>query len=593
METTVAVQGMGAIAHAEGVFFRVWAPNADRVFVTGDFNDWSDSADELEPEGDGYWGGNAEAAKPGDQYKFIIHNGDMVLHRNDPYARVLTNSAGNSIVYDDHFDWKNDEFTMAPWNELIIYELHIGSFNVTEPGKPGSFTTAIEKLPYLKNLGINAVEIMPPYEFPGGFSWGYNPSYPFSIESEYGGPDAFKEFIRQCHLNGIAVILDIVFNHFGPSDLDLWKFDGWCENDKGGIYFYNDDRSKTPWGDTRPDYGRSEVRQYLRDNIFLWLEEFRVDGLRFDAVSYITNVNGERDPATDLPEGHTLLKWLNEEVATKFPGRILIAEDMKNSTYVTSHYEDDGLGYSAQWDCGFVYNVRDVLIQPEDEHRDMYRLEEAVLFRFRDDCFSRVVYTESHDETANGKRRVAEEIMPGDVNNWYAVKRSMLGVALVLTVPGIPMLFQGQLMNVGGWFKDNEPIEWSKAKENRGLIAMAKDVIALRKNKQGFSRGLAGQNVRILACDNSNKILSFVRWADGGKGDEVVVVMNCTSELKENYTLNFPSPGAWKLRFNSDWEGYRDDFGATSVHATDANEDLQATISIPPYTTLIFSQDPD
>jgi len=592
METTVDIQGMGAIVHADGVFFRVWAPHADKVFVTGDFNGWNDSAQSLEQEGNGYWGLNVENAKPGQQYKYIIHNGDMVLYRNDPYARHLTSSVGNTIIYKDEFNWGRHKFPHIAWNELIIYEIHIGSFNVKHDGTPGSFAAAAEKIPYLKKLGVTAVEIMPPYEFPGGFSWGYNPSHPFAIEADYGGPDALKEFIKKCHSNGIAVILDIVFNHFGPGDLDLWKFDGWSENDRGGIYFYNDDRSITPWGDTRPDYGRSEVRQYLRDNVMMWLEEFHVDGLRFDATSYITNVNGERDPATDLPEGHTLLKWINSEVTEKFPGKILIAEDMKNSTYVTLHHEDDGLGFSAQWDPGFVYNVRDVLRQSDDAHRDMHRLEEALNFRFRGDCFTRVVYTESHDETANGKSRVAEEIMPGDVNNWYAVKRSMQGVAFVLTTPGIPMLFQGQLLNQGGWFKDNEPINWKNSETNKGLVAMGRDLVHLRRNLTGVTKGLIGQHARVLVCDNEKKIFAYLRWSDGGKGDETVVIMNCSNQLIEGYTINFPAQGEWKLRFNSDWEGYRDDFGAAPVlDATVAHDDINALVNLPPYSTLIFSQD--
>lgn len=146
---------------------------------------------------------------------------------------------------------------------------HIGTFNVKEEGQPGTLDSAIEKLPYLNNLGINAVEVMPVMEFSGDFSWGYNPSNPFAVESIYGGPDAFKRFVKAAHEHGIAIIVDVVYNHFAPSDLDLWQFHGWSENEKGEIYFYNDHRSSTPWGDTRPNYGRGEVRQYLRDHALM------------------------------------------------------------------------------------------------------------------------------------------------------------------------------------------------------------------------------------------------------------------------------------------------------------------------------------
>ena len=129
---------------------------------------------------------------------------------------------------------------------------------------------------------------MPVMEFAGDFSWGYNPAHIFAVESGYGGPDALKDLVKQAHRRGLALIVDVVYNHFGPSDLDLWQFDGWSENGKGGIYFYNDDRSSTPWGDTRPDYGRDEVRRFIHDNAMMWFYDFHVDGLRFDMtpVSY-------------------------------------------------------------------------------------------------------------------------------------------------------------------------------------------------------------------------------------------------------------------------------------------------------------------
>ena len=151
------------------------------------------------------------------------------------------------------------------------------------------------RLGHLRDLGVNAIEIMPVGEFAGERSWGYNPAQIFSVETVYGGPLAFKQFVKRAHQEGIAVILDVVYNHLGPSDLDLWQFDGWSENNRGGIYFYNDDRANTPWGQTRPDYGRGEVRQYLLDNALMWLEEYHVDGLRFDCTEFIRSVNGSDD----------------------------------------------------------------------------------------------------------------------------------------------------------------------------------------------------------------------------------------------------------------------------------------------------------
>ncbi len=142
---------------------------------------------------------------------------------------------------------------------------------------------------------MNTIEVLPIMEFPGEIAWGYNPSQPFVVTHAYGGYEAFRHFVAAAHARGLAVIVDVVYNHFGPEGLDLWRFDGSYANDDGGIYFYNDERAQTPWGDTRPDYGRGEVRQYLRDNALMWLQEYDVDGLRFDAISFMRSVHAGKE----------------------------------------------------------------------------------------------------------------------------------------------------------------------------------------------------------------------------------------------------------------------------------------------------------
>ncbi len=263
MSDTVKIEGMGAVLHAGGVAFRVWAPHAERVSVIGSFNGWDSSKHPLQSEENGYWYADVAEACVGDQYKFQLTTTYGEFKRIDPYAREVTSSVGNAIVHDPFFDWGGDDFTLAPWNELVIYELHVGTFNDQDDlNHPGTFPSVSARLGHLKKLGVNAIQIMPVGEFAGDRSWGYNPAHIFSVELAYGGPLAFKTFVKRAHQEGIAVILDVVYNHLGPSDLDLWQFDGWSENNRGGIYFYNDERAVTPWGETRPDYGRGEVRQY-------------------------------------------------------------------------------------------------------------------------------------------------------------------------------------------------------------------------------------------------------------------------------------------------------------------------------------------
>ena len=595
--------GMGAIPNAKGVTFRVWAPHAEKVYLTGTFNGWSETSTPLFDEKNGYWSLDVPEAKVGDEYRYVIHApADWnlpPLSRIDPYARKVTNAVGNGIIYDlDAFDWGDDTFAIASWNELVIYEMHIGTFHVKEEGHPGTLDSAIEKFPYLKELGVNAIEVMPIMEFAGDFSWGYNPSHPFAIESIYGGPDAFKRFVKAAHEHGIAVISDVVYNHFGPSDLDLWRFDGWSENDKGGIYFYNDRRSSTPWGETRPDYGRGEVRHYLCDNALMWFEEYHVDGLRWDAITYIKNILGsDSSPANDIPDGWSLMQWINHELHQRFPGKIGIAEDMKVNAWVTQSTGAGGAGFNAQWDSEFVNPVRQSIIARDDGLRDVDAVCRAIGYQYDKDVFRRVIFTESHDEIANGRARVPEEIWPGRVDSWFSKKRSTLGSALVLTSPGVPMLFQGQELLEDRWFQDKVPIDWTRIEDESGILKMYRDLIALRRNLLGMTRGLCGQNFQIYHVNHEAKLIAFHRWDVSGPHDSVVVVVNMTNQNRDGYLIGFPRAGLWKTRFNSDSYNYGPNFANHLTPDVEAHEKetdgLPCTgeIGIGPYTVVIFSQD--
>src|SRR5262245_8971347 len=373
--STSSRPGMGAVPYDGGTSFRVWAPHAERVAVAGTFNDWSADANPLASEGNGYWSADVAGAVSGAEYKYVLISGGQALWRLDPYAREVTGSAGNSVVYRSEFDWGDEQFIMPRWNELVIYELHVGTFNDTPGGQPGDLAGAIARLPYLRELGVNAIELMPPMEFAGGFSWGYNPAYPFAIEHDYGGPDAFKAFVTAAHAQGIAVIFDVVYNHFGPADLSTWQFDGWSENGKGGIYFYNDWRSTTDWGETRFDYGRGEVRQYLCDNALRWLETRFVDGLRWDSVGSIRNVfNQNNDASHDIPDGWSLMQWINSEIRQRQPWKITIAEDMKDNEWITKDTAVGGAGFGAQWGDAFLRTVRAAMLATDDAWRDMKAL---------------------------------------------------------------------------------------------------------------------------------------------------------------------------------------------------------------------------
>ncbi len=585
---------LGARLLKKGTEFKVWAPHAEYVSVIGTFNSWDKSAHPLKRTKEGVWQGTVDSAKLGDEYKVVIRNGSKEFTRIDPYAVHVTYSVGNAII-SDIFSEPGPSFTPPPLNELVIYEMHIGTFNDFPGGEPGTLDKAIEKLPHLKELGVNAIELMPVMEFAGSFSWGYNPSLIFAIETSYGGPQEFKKFVRAAHESGLAVIIDVVYNHLGPGDLDLWQFDGWHENDKGGIYFYNDWRSHTPWGDTRPDYGRDKVRSYLYDNAMMWLKCYGVDGLRWDMTAFIRNVEGRDDhPDQDLPDGWSLMQWINSECGKK-GDKILIAEDMQSNPALTESADKGGAGFHSQWDATFVHTLREQLIIPNDKDRDLYKIRNVLQDRFNSDPFQRTIYTESHDEIANGKARLPEEITPGEADSWYAKKRSTLGAALVFTAPGIPMLFQGQEILEDEWFRDIDPIDWTKKSRFKGIFKLYQDLIRLRLNRDNTSKGLSGSNIDVFHLNPQDKILAYHRWHDGGKNDSVIMVLNFADKNWSDYRIGFPVAGRWELRFNSDWKGYDDSFGNGQTLDVTASEpamdglEASGSFSIASYSALIFT----
>ncbi|MCM4157062.1 alpha-amylase family glycosyl hydrolase [Gramella sp. AN32] len=587
--------GMGSIFENGKTTFRVWAPNANSVFVVGDFNDWNEEALELQSENNGYWAGAIENTNEGEQYKYVIHNGDQKLYKNDPYAFEVTNSDGNSIIRTLNFDWEYDDFQMPSWNTLVIYELHVGTFNRKYPDKVGTFDDVVEKLDYLQNLGINCIELLPVAEFAGGISWGYNPAHPFAIEQDYGGPDGLFRLVREAHKKGIAVIMDVVYNHLGPSDVDLWQFDGWSDNDKGGIYFYNDHRSDTPWGNTRPDYGRPEVRKYLRDNALMWIEKYHCDGLRMDATSYIRYEGGGLGVDTEILEGIILMRDINSEIREKYPHVLTIAEDLKGQSIITNKIENGGIAYGTQWDMNFVHPVREVLSAMNDTERDLDKIVQALMYRYSNDAFSRVVYTESHDEVANGNSRVPEEIQPGDAESPFAKKRAILGIVLALTAPGIPMIFQGQEFLEYEYFKDDRGLDWEKSKWNGGIEKLVADLVHLRTGKSGGAEGLMGQNIEMVHSNQENKILAYVRSNNGEFTNPVLVIINFGNQDFGDYGIGIKEGRDWKLRFNSSWKGYDEAFSEMQVNgmykSEESTDDLPWTgkVNIPGYSAQIYS----
>lgn len=589
--------GVGAIPYFSplpaGTTFRVWAPNASAVRVAGTFNGWSMTANPLVSEGNGYWSADVPFAYQNAQYKFVITGPAGTIWKADARARRMTNSVGNSIIHNPQsYAWTTTNYATPNFDDLVLYEMHIGTFG-EHPSLPAPISKAKDKLDYLKDLGVNCIALMPFAEFAGSLSWGYNPAHPFAFESAYGHPDDFKAFVDAAHARGIAVIGDMVYNHFGPSDLDLWRYDGWSQNNGGGIYFYQDFRASTPWG-PRPDFGRGEVRSFIRDNMMWWLDEFRLDGHRIDGTKFIRLADFG---GPEIPEGWSLLQWLNDEVNSLSPWKIMIAEDMDSNNWITRTTGEGGAGFDSQWDPGFVHPVRGVIEAQNDADRSMWAIRDAVVSTASGAHTRRVVYTESHDEVANGRQRVPETIWPGNAASWYSKKRSTLGAALVFTTPGIPMIFQGQEFLEDGWFTDADPLDWSKATTFAGIRSMYRDMIRLRRNLDGVSQGLKGSSLNFHHVNDGSKVVAFHRWQNGGDLDDVVVVMNFTQNGINNYRIGMPRGGLWRVRFNSDWNGYDPSFSNWGTFDTSATTSVpwdgmpaSALVNIGPYSVVILSQ---
>ena len=595
--------GMGAMPYGAGTTFRVWAPGAAGVAVAGPFTRWPGMPLASEPAG--MWSADVPGAVPGQAYQVLLMTGAGTLTRVDPYARQVVNENGlatHAVIYDEGaFDWGDLSYSSPGWTDLVIYELHVGSFS-ERPGRrqaiwlmsPGSYPTC-------RSLVSTRSSCCRWPRSRARSRGDMTRGCLFSAERAYGGPDGLKAFVRAAHGLGIAVILNVVTTT--SARRILFCGSSMAAGPAGGIYFYGarypgDPRPQTPWG-SRPDYGRAEVRQYLVDNAVSWLRDYRLDGLRLDATAYIRNIFGDGDPSQDIPDGWQLLQQINDAIDGSQPWKITIAEDMQDNDWITRPTAAQGAGFDAQWDPHFVQQVRAVLEQDQDADRDMRAIQAALEQRYAASAYVRVVFTESHDADGNGRTRVPTEIDPAQPDSYWAKKRSTLGGALVLPAPGVPMLFQGQeFLEQRPFLQDPAPLDWGNVTTYAGILALYRDLIHLRRDLSATTRGLRGENCNVYHINDAAKVIAFHRFDQGGPGDDAIVVFNFANLGYASYQVGLPRPGTWRVRFNSDWSGYDPTFGNWASNDTAAAGTPQdglaysGPIGLGPYTAVILSQDP-
>ncbi len=597
----------GATLFDGGVIFRVWAPNAQTAMVQGDFGSQA-----LLPLGDGTFAGVVPGAHAMQQYSYQLVNGGQTLTRTDPRATLIGNDPGRQeppgVLFDPASLGTPAAFVPPPLNRAVIYELHLGTFVDPTGMGQGTYASAATKLADLQQLGINMIELMPVAEFPGDFSWGYNPNYPFAPCRAYGPPSELRAFVDQAHQLGMGVILDVVFNHFSidsshtPS-MSMWCFDGPCAG--GGIYFSPE--PATPFG-PRPAFGVPEVHALILDSLQSWIVNYGVDGFRWDSA-VATRTTGLDGTSPELPEGARLLKDMNLAVHALDPQALTIAEDLQGWDPIVAPVNpaaidtySSGFGFDSQWDDGFFYTLLPLLTSSDDSMRDMTTLVGPLTWS---EAMHRVVYTEDHDKVApqNGADHQRIPALIGlDQNAYYAKRRSGLGIAVALTAPGVPMLFMGQefLESLPFPFSPGQALDWSNEQTYAGFRQMVHDLIALRTNVAQTTAGLSGSQIEMIDVTNTHygnvaPSIVFHRWDQGGAGDDVVVAANFSNTALQ-FEIGLPRPGTWHVRFNSDDTAYSPDFGgtpSTDIAASPSpldNQRQRGTVHLGAYSVVILSQ---
>ena len=588
-----------------GVTFRVWAPNATSVAVRGEFSGWTERA-MTKDSATGYWTATVAEARPNQEYKYFLRwpGNTTGSWKHDPRAVWVRN--GNSVVYDHSlFDWGTSPRPSIPVDRQVMYELHVGSFYDPNPGdnRPATFDDAVARLDYLQRLGVNVIALMPVNEFGGDYSWGYNPEHLFAIESVYGGPDGLKRLVKAAHQRGMKVQLDVVHNHWNPPGDGLWEFDG-----PANIYLPADlIRRWTPWGD-RPDYAKGEVRRFIEENIQMLLDDFRIDGFRWDSpqniLGYDTRQSGA-NPDTVSPEGKSLVMAVNRMIHEEYPGRWSIAEDAdllavrpagdwypQGSFADQLRVDDAADSFHGHWQTSFH---NEITPQVASASPDVGRIL-AKVNGWSEPPGYRIIFTDNHDKSGdlNNSLRLADRMDPGDPGSKTARRKTLLNAVLTLTAPGTPMLWMGQEFHATGAFSDAAPLDWRAAfgqhrifRAHRDLVFLRETLPALRNSDLSTAPGGLNEDLDLVI---------YWRRSGGDPNQDVVVLVNFSGQTRQDASVPFPSSGTWHVRMNTDWRAYGADFGNAgpggAVTAAVTNGYARATVTIAPHSAIIFARSP-
>jgi 1,4-alpha-glucan branching enzyme len=558
-----------------GARFTVWAPNAQMVYVVGDWNQWGDGAPMAPLGGSGIWVAVVPAARAGHSYKYAVVSSDgHTMLKADPMARQTERPPENSSVLvgpsihrwgDSAWMQQRSNLPSAP---LRVYEVHLGSWR---NGVENYVDLGHQLAHHVSELGFTHIELLPVAEHPFGGSWGYQVSGYYAPTARFGTPDEFREFVDILHRRGIGVILDWVPAHFPKDEWALARFDGTA------LYEHADPRQgeHPDWGTLVFNFERNEVRNFLTANALYWLQEFHIDGLRVDAVASMLYLDYSREPGQWVPNRHggrenlgaiALLQEVNTLVGTEVPGALTIAEESTSWPKVTHPVHDGGLGFTHKWNMGWMHDTLDYLRRDPMYRRHHHReLTFGLMYAFGE----RYVLPLSHDEVVHGKGSLLNK-MPGDDWQRFANLRSLY--AWMWALPGAPLLFMGAELAPWTEWSETVGLPWHLLDHppHRGVfeLLVTLNATAAREPAVWAGDNAAGSFQWLDADDAEHSIYAFVRHGTDAK---VICIANFTPVPRQGYRVGAPMPGEWHVVLDTDHHrfggsSYRGDVGV--VHAS-------------------------
>ncbi len=601
-------QKLGAHLHVadgiDGVLFGVWAPNAGRVSVVGDFNRWDGRVHPMRSlGGGGLWELFVPGLKAGCLYKFEILSrfSNEVMVKTDPYGQQFEFRPNTSaiVVAKDTYQWGDHQWLAdrgkrnwlhAP---MSIYEVHLGSWRRDNLGNFLNYRALAEQLvAYVKELGFTHIELLPITEHPLDASWGYQTTGYFAPTSRYGSPDDFRYFIDLFHQNGIGVILDWVPAHFPKDAFGLARFDG------SALYEHEDPKKgeHRDWGTLIYNYGRNEVKNFLLASAIFWLEEFHLDGLRVDAVASMLYLDYSREAGDWVPnqyggrenlEAIDFLRELNAVTHDQHQGTVIMAEESTAWPQVTRPTWTGGLGFSMKWNMGWMHDTLSYM-QHDPIHRQYYhdQLTFGLLYAFTENF----ALPFSHDEVVHGKGSLLNK-MPGD--EWQRFANLRLLYALMFTYPGKKLLFMGCEFGQGTEWNFNKALDWYVLDypHHRGLQTLIKDLNNLyRIHSALHQHDFDHQGFEWIDChDIQQSVISYRRKSDT---EELFILLNFTPVPRESYRIGVPEEGVYTEIFNSDskyYDGTNIGNGALLSEPVEwMNQPHSICLSLPPLGAIIL-----